>query len=348
MPFFYPLKKLTCCFFFLTLLCFTHCTNKESSTNTQNQSSPLPILRLGYFANLTHAQAILGVETKAFEKAIQPVKLQTKIFNAGPSLMEALFAGEIDIAYVGPGPALNAYQKSKGQEVRVVAGAAANGVLIVASPESKITKLNDLKGKKIATPQLGNTQDISARHYLQSNFGKEALTQIVPIPNAEQSSLMARGEIAASWAPEPWGTVLLTQNNAKLISEEKDLWPDKKFILTVIAVSTQFLKQHPSLLEKFLKTHSELTAQLVTNPAQYTDTLVTGIEKLTGKKLDKDIIVKAVKNIQFTTDPMPSTFETYAKWKEELEMGKSDIPLKDLFETKFDTKRNITSDEPGK
>jgi NitT/TauT family transport system substrate-binding protein len=125
-----------------------------------------PEVRLGYFANVTHAQAVLGVANGDFQRAIAPAKLSPKVFNAGPSLIEALFAGEIDIGYVGPGPAINAHAKSRGTGIRVIAGAAANGVLIVARKDSGIDSLSQLVGKKIATPQIGNTQDISAKHYL--------------------------------------------------------------------------------------------------------------------------------------------------------------------------------------
>lgn len=328
----------------ICILFLTHCTRKNGNLSSQNSISNKPI-RMGYFANLTHAQAIIGAENRTFDQAIAPAQLQTKIFNAGPSLMEALFADEIDIAYVGPGPALNAFQKSRGEEVRVVAGAAANGVSIVATPSSKIENFQDLKGKKLATPQLGNTQDISARHFLKNNFGSESLKNIVPVPNAEMAGLMSRGEIAAAWVPEPWGTLLITQNNAKLVAEEKDLWPDKQFILTVVVVSKKFLTERPEALVKLLGVHAQLTSELNATPEKYYDNVITAIFKITGRKIDKDIVKTAMKNVRFTTDPMPSTFETYAKWKEELDLGKSNVSLKTLFETiKLDQNRNITSD----
>ena len=184
-------------------------------------------VRLGYFGNVTHAQAVLGVSSKDFENAVAPAKFSTKVFNAGPSLIEALFANQIDIGYVGPSPVLSAHEKSKGQGIRVIAGAAANGVLIVARKDSGISKLEDLKGKKVATPQHGNTQDIAARHYLQHVLKQENLNNVVPIANAEQSGLMARGEIDAAWAPEPWAARLVAEAKGKIIGEEKDLWPSR-------------------------------------------------------------------------------------------------------------------------
>jgi NitT/TauT family transport system substrate-binding protein len=160
-------------------------------------------VRLGYFANLTHAQAVLGVASGDFAKAVAPVPFSTTVFNAGPSLIEALLAGEIDVAYVGPGPALNAQAKTHGQGIRVIAGGADNGVLIVARDGSGIHTLQDLKGRKIATPQHGNTQDLAARHYLKDVLHQSDLSNVLPISNAEQSGMMGRGQIDAAWAPEP-------------------------------------------------------------------------------------------------------------------------------------------------
>ena len=157
-------------------------------------------VRLGYFANLTHAQAVLGVSSGEFAKAIEPATLTTQVFNAGPSLIEALLAGQIDIGYVGPGPALNAQERTHGQGIRVIAGAAANGVLIVASDASGIRTMQDLAGKRVATPQQGNTQDIAARHFALSVLKQPDASNVIPIANAEQVGMMTRNQIDAAWA----------------------------------------------------------------------------------------------------------------------------------------------------
>src|SRR5436305_14035462 len=150
----------------------------------QHTSAPPTEVRIGYFANLSHAQAVLGVSSGEFERAIAPAKLKTKVFNAGPSLIEALFAGEIDVGYVGPGPALSAHVKSRGEGIRLIAGAAANGVVIVARKDSGIEKLEDLKGNRLATPHYGNTQDLAARHYLTAVLHQEQLDNVIPVANA--------------------------------------------------------------------------------------------------------------------------------------------------------------------
>src|SRR5579863_4643656 len=171
----------------------------------RESSQDAKVVTIGYFANLTHAQAVLGVASGELEKAASPAKLDTKVFNAGPSLIEALFAGAIDIGYVGPGPAISAFTKSGGKGIRVIAGAAADGVVVVARKGSGIQSFADLKGRKIGTPQLANTQDISARHYLTAVLKQNNLDNVVPVDNAEQASMFSRGELDAAWAPEPWG-----------------------------------------------------------------------------------------------------------------------------------------------
>src|SRR4051812_26440084 len=143
---------------------------KKGSDSAAGPSAPPAEVRIGYFANVTHAQAVLGVDSGDFAQAVAPSKFSTKVFNAGPYLIEALYAGEIDIGYIGPGPALNAYTKSKGKGLKVIAGAAGSGVLIVARKDSGINKLSDLAGKTIASPQTGNTQDIAAKHYITAEL----------------------------------------------------------------------------------------------------------------------------------------------------------------------------------
>src|SRR5215212_9179582 len=253
-------------FVFLAAALFTAigCDNSAGTTGSPTTASssagsgPSEV-RIGYFANLTHAQAVLGVASKDFDNAVAPAEVTTKVFNAGPSLVEALFAGEIDIGYVGPGPALNAHSKSKGQGIRVLAGVSANGVLIVARKDSGIQTLADLKGKRVATPQLANTQDIAARYYLTHQLGQADHNNVVPVPNAEQAAMMTRGSIDAAWVPEPWGSLLVAQAGAKIIGEEKDLWPQKQFSVVVVVTTPEFLQKHPATVAQVLSVHRTWT-----------------------------------------------------------------------------------------
>ena len=292
-----------------------------------------PQVRIGYFANLTHAQAVLGVASKDFENAVAPAKVSTKVFNAGPSLIEALFAGEIDVGYVGPGPALNAHAKSRGQGVRIVAGAAANGVLIVARKESAINTLQDLKGKRVATPQLANTQDIAARYYLTHELGQPDHKNVIPVPNAEQAAMMSGGQIDASWAPEPWGSLLVAQAGAKVIGQEKDLWPRKEFSITVVVTTPEFLQKHPATVEKLLAAHAVWTERLNKEPAKYVPQLKAALFALTNKQLPEGVVESALSNTKFTDEPLPHTFETMATWSHELGYAKEKTDVGGLIDT---------------
>lgn len=277
-----------------------------------------PEVRIGYFANLTHAQAVLGVASKDFENAVAPAKVSTKVFNAGPSLIEALFAGEIDVGYVGPGPALNAHAKSRGRGIRVVAGAAANGVLIIARKGSGIDSLAGLKGKRVATPQLANTQDIAARHYLTHQLGQTDHSNVIAVLNAEQAAMMAGGEIDAAWAPEPWGSLLVAQTGATVIGREKELWPQKNFAITLVVTTPEFLQKHQDTLEKLLGVHQTWTRRLNQEPAKHTPQLKAALFDLTRKQLPEGVLESALANVTFTSDPLRHTFETLAAWAYDL------------------------------
>jgi NitT/TauT family transport system substrate-binding protein len=315
----------------MAVLALTAC-KRQSGESTTTQPA-LEQVRLGYFANLTHAQAVLGVSSGEFASAVAPAPLKTQVFNAGPSLIEALLAGEIDVGYVGPGPALNAQSRTHGQGIRVVAGAAANGVIIVAREGSDIKTLEDLKGKKLATPQHGNTQDIAARHYLQAVLKQSDLTNVLPVSNAEQVGMMTRGQIDASWAPEPWGSLLVSQANAHVVAEEKDLWPEKRMVITIVVTTPEFLAKHPDVLEKILQVHRQWTQRLNDDPAKYDPQLDDALFALTNKRFPKGVLPKAITRVKFTDDPGEQTFRTLGQWSYDLEFDKNKPDLTGLFDT---------------
>lgn len=284
-------------------------------------------VRIGYFANLTHAQAVLGVASGDFEKAIAPAKIDPKVFNAGPSLIEALNAGEIDIGYVGPGPAISAHDKSKGEAIRVIAGAAANGVVVVVRKDSGIETIEQLNGKKVATPQSGNTQDIAAKHFIKDPSG------IVPVPNAEQRALFERGQLDAAWVPEPWGAYLVSEAGAKIIAEEKDLWPDKEFVLTLVVTTPKFLAEHPETVEKLLAVHRSYTAKLQSDPKSLEPQLGAALLALTKKKLPDGVVASALTRIKFTDEPLPASLDAMAQWTKDLGFVRRKPKLDGLVDT---------------
>ncbi len=218
--------------------------------------------------------------------------------------------------------------------MRVIAGAAANGVLIVARKDAGISTPADLKGKRIATPQIGNTQDVSARHYVTSVLGQSDSDNVVPVPNSQQAGLMARGKIDAAWVPEPWGEILIERDNAVLVAEEKDFWPNKQFSLTVVVTTPQFLAAHPDAIAKVLAVHHQWTTRLQNNPQNYAGQLGDALSALSGgKKMSSKVLADSLSRTQFTDDPLPDTFATMGEWAADLNIVRGAPDLTGLFET---------------
>jgi NitT/TauT family transport system substrate-binding protein len=290
----------------LLTLAFVACGSQSSSN-----SGPVT-LNLGYFPNLTHAVALAGVERGTFQKVLgSNVKLQTKTFNAGPAEIEALFAGDIDIGYVGPNPAINGYVKSHGQALRIIAGAASGGALFVVRSDEHIQSPSDLAHKKFASPQLGGTQDVSLRYYLQQHglqtVDKGGNVQILPTDNPTILTLFKQGKIDGAWVPEPWATRLVVEGKGKIFVDERSLWPDGRFVTTNIVVRTVFLNQHPDIVNKFLQAHVETVEYIQANPQSTKSIVNNEIKLITGKGLSSKEIDQAYANLDITYDPLTST-----------------------------------------
>ncbi|MEV5408878.1 ABC transporter substrate-binding protein [Thermopolyspora sp. NPDC052614] len=273
-------------------------------------SAPAEV-RLGFFPNITHATALIGVEKGLYAKHLGPgTTLKTSTFNAGPAAIEALFAGAIDATYVGPNPAINAWAKSKGQAIKIVAGAASGGVFLVVKPEIK--SIEDLKGKKIATPQLGNTQDVALRYLLQEKGIKTDTkgggeVSIVPQENSLTLQTFATGDIDGAWVPEPFASRLIKESGGKVLIDERDLWPNGQFVITHLIVRQQFAKEHPDTVKKLIEAHVEANDYIASDPAGAETTANAALEKLTGKPLKPEVLDAAFKNITFTNDPIASS-----------------------------------------
>jgi NitT/TauT family transport system substrate-binding protein len=287
----------------------------KKASSTATSSGPVT-LRLGYFPNLTHATALVGVANNIFQKDLgSNVTLKTQTFNAGPAAVEALFGNQLDITYIGPNPAINAFQKSNGEAVRLIAGATSGGASLVVKPT--INGPADLKGKKLASPQLGNTQDVALRSWLKSK-GLNTTPQgggdvsIVPQENAQTLDTFKSGQIDGGWVPEPWATRLVIDGKGKVLVDEKTLWEGGKFLTTNVIVRTAFLKDHPDVVENFLKGHIEATDFVTQNTDQAQQIANAQIAALTGKPLAAPVITEAWKNLQFTWDPLAGTLRKEA------------------------------------
>jgi len=299
------------------------------------------VLRVGYFPNITHAQALVGRANGQFEKSLGAgVQVEWKAFNAGPSAIEALFANAIDLTYVGPNPTVAGYFRSQGAAVRVIAGAASGGASLVVRKDAGIQSASDFHGKKVATPQLGNTQDVALRSWMRANGLKSREkggdVQVIPISNPDQLTLFLKGQIDAAWAPEPWAARLVHEGGGRIFLDERDLWPDHQFVITNIIVSPKFLKEHPDVVKNFLRTHVELTEWINKNPAQAKQIMNQQLQKETGKALPAVVLDEAFSRMQVTYDPIHSSLlKSTQQAFDEGFLGRTQPDLSGLYDLKL-------------
>lgn len=281
-----------------------------SGCSAASGSSATPVT-LGYFPNLTHAPALVGVSKGFYAKELgSGAELKTVTFNAGPAAIEALNAGSVDVAFVGPNPTITGYTQSKGQSLRVIAGAAANGAALVVNKD--ITSPDQLKGKKLATPQLGNTQDVALRYWLKQQ-GYATTTEgggdvsILPQDNATALQAFSSGEIDGAWVPEPWATRMVSEGGGQVLVNEADLWPTKEFVVTNVIVRTEFLDKHPEQVKAVLAGLLDSLDYIAKSPDEAKQTVNDSIAAISGKPMDATVLDAAWKNVVFTADPLAST-----------------------------------------
>jgi NitT/TauT family transport system substrate-binding protein len=285
------------------VLAITGCGSRGPSGTT---------IRVAYFPNLTHSQALIGLARGDFADALGPqVQIDAKAFNAGPSVIEALFAGEIDLAYIGPNPAVNGYVRSQGEALRVIAGATSGGAALIVRPEAGIESAADLSGKRIASPQLGNTQDVALRAYIAQNGLQTAeqggTVEVIPSANPDILDLFRRGEIDGAWVPEPWAARLIVEGGGQLFLDERSLWPSGDFTTAVIIVRTEFLEEHPDLVQRWLEAHVKVTQWEEANPEEAKKLANEEIGHLTSQALSPEVLDSAWSRMRVTYDPLSDT-----------------------------------------
>jgi NitT/TauT family transport system substrate-binding protein len=276
------------------------------------------VIRVGAFPNITHPQAMVGKANGWFEKALgSNAKIDWKSFNAGPSAIEALFSGAIDMTYIGPNPAITGYVRSQGEALRIVAGATSGGASLIVRNDSGIDKPEDFHGKKVASPQMGNTQDVALRAWLKAHGMKSADkggdVQVVPLANPDQLTLFLKKELDAAWAPEPWATRLIREGNGRLFLDERDLWPQGQFVTAHLIVSTKFLREHPDLVKTWIRAHVELTEWISGHLPEAKKILNQQIQKETTKALSAGVLDDAFGRLQVTYDPLRNSLLTSAR-----------------------------------
>ena len=298
-----------------SLVAMAGCSSDDGESDAANDASPaaaeeITTLRLGYFPNFTHAPALVGVQQGVFKDALaeQELTVTPTIFNAGPDAITQLFAGSLDISYIGPNPTVNGYVESGGDGVRVIAGAASGGAALVVNPD--ITSPEDLNGKTLATPQLGNTQDVALRYWLKqeglASAEEGGEVNIAPQSNSEGLTAFAAGQIDGAWVPEPFVSQYLDQG-AEVLVNEADLWPGGDFVTTNVIVRTEFLEEYPEVVDAFLDAHVQALELIKKDPATAKQNVNDALQALTGSPIDTKILDQAWSQVTFTADPLPTT-----------------------------------------
>ncbi|WP_411072379.1 aliphatic sulfonate ABC transporter substrate-binding protein [Streptomyces sp. cmx-4-25] len=283
-------------------------------------------VRIGYFPNLTHATALIGVQDGIIEKELGGTKLKPQTFNAGPSEIEALNGGSLDIGFIGPSPSINAYVKSKGKNLRIISGSASGGVKLVVNPD-KIKTLDDLKGKRIATPQKGNTQDVALLNWIAEKGWKvdpesgKGDVSVVRTDNKVTPDAYKSGSIDGAWVPEPTASKLVSQG-ASVLLDETTLWPGKKFVITNVIVSQKFLAEHPDVVEAVLRGTVKTNEWINANPEKAKESANAALKAETGKALAAKVIDPAWPSIAITDDPLAATLKTQSEWAVKAELIK--------------------------
>ncbi len=294
-------------------------------------------LRIAYFPNIGHAIPIVGMEQGFFaEKIGNQTKIETRVFDSGPQVIESLFANSIDIAYVGPGPAINGFLKSENNNVRILGGAASGGASFIVHPDSEITSALDFAGKKIAAPQIGNTQDVSLRHYLSENELKPAekggSVIVYNIPNPDIYTLFVKGEIDGAWVAEPWATILETELDGKRLFHEEELWPEKEFASVLLIGNVDYVEKNKITIHDFLFAHHETARWINENPEETRNVFNTFLDSYLGQSLSNDVVDIALSNLQITDDPKPDSVFSFAEKADALGyLGRNGYDLSEIF-----------------
>ncbi|WP_280714102.1 ABC transporter substrate-binding protein [Kitasatospora sp. MAP5-34] len=268
---------------------------------------PAATLRLGYFADLTHASAVIGIASGSYARDLGPTRLDPQVFEAGPTEMTALLGGHLDAAYVGPSSALNAYARSHGEALRVVAGATIGGAELVV--RKGIVTPSQLKGRTLATPQLGNTQDVALRYWLgQQGFATDPSgggeVAVVPEGNATTLQQFRAGRIDGAWVPEPWASRLVDEGGGHVLVDERSLWPGGRFASTELVVATSFLSAHPQTVQALINAQLDTEDRIAADPAAAQRTAGSALRSLTGITLAPAELARAWSELTVTDDPV--------------------------------------------
>ena len=304
-----------------------------SFTDESNENK----IRIAYFPNIGHAIPIIGMEKGFFETDVgELVQIETRVFDSGPQAIESLFANSIDMAYVGPGPAINGYLNSENHNIKILAGAASGGASFIVHPESEINSASDFAGKKIAAPQIGNTQDVSLRHYLSEHGLKSAdkggSVIVYNIPNPDIYTLFVKGDLDGAWVAEPWATILETELDGKRLFYEEELWPNQEFASVLLIANIDFVEKNPILITNLLNSHHKTATWINQNPVETRDVFNIFLDSHLGQSLSNDVVDIALSNLVITADPLSDSVYSFAEKANALGyLGRNGYDLSGIF-----------------
>ncbi len=285
--------------------------NDQPLVRVAGSSGPSDVLRLGYFPNINHAQAVIGVGSGDYQDALGGIRLETQIFTAGPAAVEGLAANRIDCSYVGPNPAINGYLSSDGSLLRVVSGVSSGGAVFVVRNGAGIDSPDDFAGKVLSSPQLGNTQDVALRNYLKGHGYDVQLVggdpQVQPAKPADILTLMVKGEVDGAWVPEPWGARLVREGGASIFLDERDTWAGGQFSTALLVCRTDYIENNQETVERLVDAHVSETLWINGHGQEAAGLFNEHVEEILGAGFDEGDLRTALTRMEFTYDPLEET-----------------------------------------
>ncbi len=319
--------------------------NNISSDNTNDK------IRVAFFPSISHVVPIVGIENDIFQENLTQQKIiEPKIFDSGPQVIESLFSNSIDLAYVGPGPVINGFLKSDGRDLKILAGAANGGASFIIQKNSGLDSIDNFHGKRIASPQISNTQDVSLRHYLSTNglnpVEKGGTVFVLNISNPDIYTLFAKGEIDGAWVPEPWATILVEELDGIRLFNENQFWPEKQFSSVLLIGRTDFIDNNPEIVSKWIESNDKTVQWINSNPDKAKMIYNQFMQDYMGKTFSKKIIDESFSNLEITSIPIENSVITFAERADLLGyLGRSGYSLDGLFYNEMKTQDSMDEGE---
>ena len=316
--------------------------SQSSSDASENK------IRVAFFPSIIHAVPIVGMENQTFADNLDTdLAIQVKIFDSGPQVIESIFSNSVDIAYVGPGPVINGFLKSDGKDLKILAGAANGGASFVIQKNSGLEMIENYSGKRVAAPQISNTQDVSLRHYLAENGLKSAEKGgdvfVLNISNPDIYTLFAKGDIDGAWVPEPWATMLVEELNGTRLYDESEFWPENQFSSVLLIGRSDYIEKNPEIIKKWINANEKTVQWINDNPDESKKLYNEFMKSYMGKTLPENIVEKSFSNIIITSEPLENSVYTFAERADSLGyLGRDGYTLDGIF---YHENISVTSNE---